>query len=123
MSTLDRCPHDAAEHTGGDDHHRDGDAAVDGGDEAALRLHRHMAKDNERPPQVLPEHLAGDAVVYVRQSTEDQVQHNTGSTEFQRNQARHAQALGWPQEQYFLARYAPDRLRDLLLRKVMHLDE
>jgi hypothetical protein len=25
--------------------------------------------------------------------------------------------------QYFLARYAPDRLRDILLRKVMHLDE
>jgi DNA invertase Pin-like site-specific DNA recombinase len=43
-------------------------------------------------------HLARIAVNYQRQSTEEQVVANTGSTERQRNQAQKAVELGWPPE-------------------------
>jgi DNA invertase Pin-like site-specific DNA recombinase len=36
--------------------------------------------------------------VYLRQSTDEQVQHNTGSTDYQRGQVRYAHAWGWPAE-------------------------
>ena len=50
---------------------------------------------NERPPEIRATHLARKAVVYVRQSTAEQVQHNTGSTSAQRGQERLARAWGW----------------------------
>ncbi len=48
-----------------------------------------------KPQEVSSQHLARLAIVYVRQSTEMQVQHNTGSTEAQRNQRRFALEWGW----------------------------
>ena len=35
-------------------------------------------------PLITPDHLRRLAIVYVRQSTEEQVRDNTGSTEYQR---------------------------------------
>ncbi len=43
-------------------------------------------------------HLAREAVVYMRQSTQRQVEENEGSTEHQRNQAEYARQLGWQPE-------------------------
>ena len=37
------------------------------------------------------------AVIYLRQSTAEQVRHNTGSTDFQRNQVDLARSYGWPE--------------------------
>ena len=52
----------------------------------------------ERPREITPRHLARTAVVYLRQSTDEQVQHNTGSTDYQRGQVRYPQRWGWPAE-------------------------
>jgi DNA invertase Pin-like site-specific DNA recombinase len=52
----------------------------------------------DRPPEITPKHLARTAVVYLRQSTDEQVQHNTGSTDYQRGQIRYPQGWGWPAE-------------------------
>jgi DNA invertase Pin-like site-specific DNA recombinase len=52
----------------------------------------------ERPREITPRHLARTAVVYLRQSTDEQVQHNTGSTDYQRGQIRYPQGWGWPAE-------------------------
>jgi len=52
----------------------------------------------ERPPEIKAHHLARLAVVYIRQSTQKQVEKNTGSTDFQRKLANYARALGWPEE-------------------------
>jgi DNA invertase Pin-like site-specific DNA recombinase len=51
-----------------------------------------------RPPIINPSHLARDADGYGRQSTADQVEKNTGSTEYQRGQLRYAREWGWPEE-------------------------
>ena len=51
-----------------------------------------------RPQEISVRHLARKAVVYVRQSSEEQVQTNTGSTAYQRDQARYPLAWGWPSE-------------------------
>ncbi len=48
-----------------------------------------------RPQEIKDQHLNRLAIVYVRQSTEFQVQNNTGSTEAQRNQKRYALLWGW----------------------------
>ena len=48
-----------------------------------------------RPAAIKPTHLARRAVVYVRQSTEEQVLHNTGSTQYQREMARLPLLWGW----------------------------
>jgi DNA invertase Pin-like site-specific DNA recombinase len=53
---------------------------------------------SDRPREITPRHLARKAVVYLRQSTDEQVQHNTGSTDYQRGQVRHPLAWGWPRE-------------------------
>jgi DNA invertase Pin-like site-specific DNA recombinase len=47
-------------------------------------------------PLITPDHLRRLAVVYIRQSTEEQVRDNTGSTEYQRSLAAVAQSYGWP---------------------------
>jgi DNA invertase Pin-like site-specific DNA recombinase len=52
----------------------------------------------DRPREITPHHLARKAVVYLRQSTDEQVQHNTGSTDYQRGQIRHPLAWGWPEK-------------------------
>jgi DNA invertase Pin-like site-specific DNA recombinase len=49
----------------------------------------------ERPIEIKAHHLARTAVVYVRQSTEEQVHTHTGSTEYQRQQRRYPEAWGW----------------------------
>jgi len=43
-----------------------------------------------------PEHLRRKAIVYIRQSSEEQVKENTGSTDFQRGLKVVAQSYGWP---------------------------
>ena len=50
-------------------------------------------------PLITPDHLRRLAVVYLRQSTEQQVRDNTGSTEFQRSLADVARSYGWPDSQ------------------------
>lgn len=52
----------------------------------------------ERPQDIRARHLARKAVIYVRQSTDGQVQTNTGSTGYQRDQIRFPRAWGWPEE-------------------------
>src|SRR5262245_12388467 len=50
-------------------------------------------------PWITPDHLRRLALVYIRQSTEEQVRENTGSTEFQRSLAEIARSYGWPDSQ------------------------
>lgn len=45
--------------------------------------------------EIKPRHLARLAMIYVRQSTKQQVLQNTGSSEYQRGQAELALKLGW----------------------------
>jgi len=47
-------------------------------------------------PLITPDHLRRKAVIYIRQSTEEQVRENSGSTEFQRSLALVARSYGWP---------------------------
>ena len=47
-------------------------------------------------PLITRDHLRRFAVVYIRQSTEEQVRENTGSTDFQRNLTAKARLYGWP---------------------------
>jgi DNA invertase Pin-like site-specific DNA recombinase len=49
-----------------------------------------------RPLQIEPRHLEKLAVVYVRQSTPEQVRDNLGSTDVQRRLADRAREWGWP---------------------------
>ena len=51
-----------------------------------------------RPDIIKPRHLERLAVGYGRQSTQDQVEKNTGSTDYQRAQLRFALEWGWPPE-------------------------
>jgi DNA invertase Pin-like site-specific DNA recombinase len=51
------------------------------------------------PSKVKPSHLERDAFLYVRQSTLQQVLHNTESTQRQYALRQRAVALGWPSEQ------------------------
>jgi Recombinase len=51
---------------------------------------------NQTHPLITPDHLRRLAVIYIRQSTEEQVRDNTGSTDFQRSLAAVAQSFGWP---------------------------
>lgn len=52
---------------------------------------------NQTHPLIRPDHLRRLAVVYIRQSTEEQVRDNTGSTDFQRSLAGVARSYGWPE--------------------------
>ena len=49
-----------------------------------------------RPFEVTASHLAAQAAVYVRQSTEKQTLENVGSLDYQRGQTRWPTAWGWP---------------------------
>src|SRR5262245_61218088 len=49
-------------------------------------------------PLITPEHLRRKAIVYLRQSTMEQVEKNTGSQAFQRSQIHLARAYGWPDD-------------------------
>jgi len=48
-------------------------------------------------PKIRPEHLARKAIVYIRQSTEKQVQQNTESQVLQYQMAERVRTLGWRQ--------------------------
>jgi DNA invertase Pin-like site-specific DNA recombinase len=50
-------------------------------------------------PWITADHRTRLAVVYIRQSTEEQVRENTGSTEFQRSLAEIARSYDWPDSQ------------------------
>jgi DNA invertase Pin-like site-specific DNA recombinase len=54
---------------------------------------------SETHPLVTPDHLRRRAAIYVRQSSEEQVRENTGSTAFQRSLVTTALRYGWPQSQ------------------------
>jgi DNA invertase Pin-like site-specific DNA recombinase len=54
---------------------------------------------NRTHPAITPDHLRRLAVIYLRQSTPEQVQRNTGSAEFQRSLAGVARSYGWPDSQ------------------------
>src|SRR6266542_1062734 len=47
-------------------------------------------------PLLTSDHVQRRAVVYIRQSSEEQVQKNTGSTDYQRGLAEVARSYGWP---------------------------
>ena len=47
-------------------------------------------------PLITPDHLRRLAVVYIRQSTEEQVRDNVSSTQYQRSLAAVARSYGWP---------------------------
>jgi DNA invertase Pin-like site-specific DNA recombinase len=49
-------------------------------------------------PLITPQHLARKALIYIRQSSPDQVERNTGSQAFQRDQTELARAYGWPDD-------------------------
>lgn len=51
------------------------------------------------PAQITTDHLRRSAIIYVRQSTSGQVEHNRESTERQYRLADRAVALGWPRAQ------------------------
>ena len=53
----------------------------------------------ETHPLITLEHLRRKAVIYIRQSSEEQVRENTGSTDFQRSLMVVAQRYGWPESQ------------------------
>ncbi len=53
---------------------------------------------NTHPPQLADELLRRLAAVYLRQSSERQVEQNVGSTQHQRNQREYALNLGYPEE-------------------------
>ena len=48
-------------------------------------------------PATTPDHFRRLAVIYVRQSTEEQVRENTGSGDFQRGLNEVALSYGWPE--------------------------
>ena len=50
-------------------------------------------------PLITSDHLRRLAIVYVRQSTEEQVRDNTGSTEYQRGLTEVGRSLGWHDSQ------------------------
>ncbi len=54
-----------------------------------------MSSPPIRHPQVTDWHLAGEAVVYIRQSTDEQRRNNIGSEKFQRAQIEYLKALGF----------------------------
>ena len=49
-----------------------------------------------RPSQIQPHHLERLAIVYIRQSSPEQVRDNSGATEVQRRLAERARQWGWP---------------------------
>ncbi len=58
-----------------------------------------MTGSPRRPPQITDWHLAGEAGLYIRQSSAQQVRDHTGSAAFQESQERHLEALGYSKAQ------------------------
>jgi DNA invertase Pin-like site-specific DNA recombinase len=58
-----------------------------------------MATGRLTHPLIGPEHLAADVALYSRQSSEKQVEQNTGSAEYQRSLAEIPLRYGWRPEQ------------------------
>jgi len=56
---------------------------------------RNPLMNDTRHPKITPEHLARKAIVYLRQSSERQVQHNKESQLLQYALADRARAMGW----------------------------
>ena len=54
---------------------------------------------NRTDPAIRPEHLRRSAVIYLRQSTPEQVHKHSGSAHFQRSLADVARSYGWPDSQ------------------------
>ena len=52
---------------------------------------------NQTHPLITPDHLRRLAVIYIRQSSEQQVLNNVGSTELQRGLTAVARSYGWPE--------------------------
>jgi len=52
----------------------------------------------QTPKEVTVRHLNGTAAIYTRQSSKKQDEENRGSLEYQRGQARHARAWGFPDD-------------------------
>jgi DNA invertase Pin-like site-specific DNA recombinase len=61
-----------------------------------------MINTNDPRQKVRAEHLQRDAYLYVRQSTLQQVFHNTESTQRQYDLKQRAVALGWPAERVYI---------------------
>ena len=59
-----------------------------------------MIMSNDPHQKVQAEHLKRDAYLYIRQSTIQQVFHNTESTQRQYALKQRAVALGWPAERF-----------------------
>src|SRR5437879_1205746 len=55
--------------------------------------------ESRRPAQIRPTHLQKLAVLYLRQSSDDQVRDHGGSTDAQLDQAEFARRWGWPESQ------------------------
>src|SRR5215510_16194590 len=51
---------------------------------------------NQSHSLITPDHLRRLAIVYIRQSSEEQVRDNVGSTEFQRGLVAVPRSYGWP---------------------------
>ena len=51
------------------------------------------------PSKITSDHLRRSAIVYIRQSSATQVEHNRESTARQYQLAERAEQLGWPREQ------------------------
>src|SRR5262245_49759944 len=66
------------------------------------REKRGKSMTNDAPtltnPLITPEHLRRKAIVYLRQSSVEQVEKKTGSQVFQRNETELAGAYGWQEE-------------------------
>ena len=58
-----------------------------------------MKNEAIKHPLVTSDHLRRFAIVYIRQSTEEQVRDNTGSTEYQRGLVEVARSFGWQDSQ------------------------
>ena len=54
------------------------------------------------PSKIQPDHLARDAVIYVRQSSLMQVRENTTSALRQYDLVQRALSLGWPRERIYV---------------------
>src|SRR6185295_10225655 len=66
-------------------------------------MRRKLMQNTELTSQarqlITADHLRRLAVVYIRQSTEEQVRDNVGSTQYQRSLAAVARSYGWPDSQ------------------------
>ena len=66
-----------------------------------------------RPPQVTDWHLAGDAWIYVRRSTEEQKTKSVGSGLYQRSPVEYLKALGNPRHDPDYAQYAEPKAEEV----------